>query len=164
VTLDINVMHVLLELVAVAVALVVVAVVVAAKADWYPATARPPAATVPPVTVRAWRRLIVLRWWFPVMVGKVGTRAVRRVSGRCAQGKSSQRVSLTRTGGWPTWFPVGPARSSAVGAAEDAAAAVAPAVGVGVGGFGGFCRLIEDAVAWRGGLLVVSAVVDGATG
>jgi hypothetical protein len=92
VTLDINVMHVPPALVAdaVAVASTAASVVVSAKADWYPATARPPAATVPPVTARARRRVIVVFLWFPVMPGNVWAPAVRTVSGRCAQGKNAQ--------------------------------------------------------------------------
>lgn len=77
-TLDISVMHALSVLVADAVAVAsVLPVASSANADWYPATASPPAATVPPVTTRARRRVIVLLVWFPVMAAKVGTQSVR---------------------------------------------------------------------------------------
>jgi hypothetical protein len=56
---------------------------VSANADRYPATARPPAPTVPPVTAIARRRVIVLFLWFPVMIGKIETPAIKDVRRSC---------------------------------------------------------------------------------
>jgi hypothetical protein len=97
VTLVISVMHSLLVELAVAEAVASASVVVSAvsaNADWNPAATSPPAATVPPVTARARRRLMVLSLWFPVMITKLWTAAVRGVSMRCAQGKNSQKAEF----------------------------------------------------------------------
>src|SRR6476661_5646960 len=75
-------MHPLPVEVADAVALASAPVVVSANADGQPATARPPAATVPPVTAMARRRVIEVSLWFPVMAANVGTAPFRDLGRR----------------------------------------------------------------------------------
>src|SRR4051812_1557521 len=65
---------------------------VSAKADWYPATAIPPAATVPPVTTRARRRVMLEFLWFPVMARNLGILSVRTLGGRCAQPEDAEKL------------------------------------------------------------------------
>ena len=71
-------MQVLLVEVAEAEALTAASSVVSAKADWNPAAASPPAATVPLVTAMTRRRLIDVSLWFPVMIDNVETERVSR--------------------------------------------------------------------------------------
>lgn len=105
-TLDISVMHALSVLVADAVAVVpVLPVASSANADWYPATARPPAATVPPVTTRARRRVIVLLVWFPVMAAKLGTQSVSGLGCGCERAESAEKAEAARNGAFPAQPP-----------------------------------------------------------